>query len=526
LVLKPKLQTLRVFLLKPGPGLPRAALRDPNGPKRHGVRPSLPFKGSLWVREVHEADAPWLEFVEAHVLGDVEARIATSGAVLFLEAAGRHFAFVFGHGKGLLEPTAYVRDFGLKVALNAVEPKLLRSVDAKTFESPLTLQTRRQTSRGSSLDAFGLNVSQDLVQAVAGKPREESFAHRILGAEGLAFASAVRFEQLATKCEALLTMYGKDTYKEHFGFIDRLRRVLDPTKESELEQAIEKKLQARDTDRMYLAAPEVEDLEREDWVGYTSAPEKKYAYLDLEDFFSTLPKDKKIALAFLKRARVIVHYSDAGAVEKWSIFSCLTAEINHSGRLYILSGGDWFEADPDYASRIATRVKEIAANPLTLPAAKKKEKEAKFNARIAGQLGHVLLDQKLARCADTVTPIEVCDVFTAKKQLVHVKKETRSSTLSHLFAQGVVSAEALLFDGEFREDARGFIEETHPAMVDLIPVGRPAAQNYEVAYVVITHRLATWPMTLPFFSQVNLTNAARRLEQLGFRVSLTGVSNA
>jgi uncharacterized protein (TIGR04141 family) len=109
------------------------------------------------------------------------------------------------------------------VTLNAVKPESLRSIDAKTFESPLTLQTRRQTSRASSLSAFGLNVSQDLVRAVAGDPEDTGFAHRLAGSDALAFTSRVEFEGLARKCDALLEMHGRSTYKKHFSFVDRLR---------------------------------------------------------------------------------------------------------------------------------------------------------------------------------------------------------------------------------------------------------------------------------------------------------------
>jgi len=459
-------------------------------------------------------------------MGTVEAKTATSAAVLFVEASGRYFAFVFGYGKALLDPSAYERDFGLKVTLNAVKPELLRSVDAKTFESPLTLLTRRQTSRGSSLDAFGLDVSHDLLQAVAGEPRDASFAHRLLGSDALAFSAAIEFDDLAAKCEELFAMYGKDTYKERFAFIDRLRRITDPSKVEALEHELETRLQAGQIDRMHLAAPEVEDLEREDWIGYTTQPERRHLYLDIEEFLATVPKTVKgVTVPYLKHQHVILEYSDGPPVEKWTVFNCLTAEIDKDKRLCILSDGDWFEADPDYSTQIADRVREIATRTIHLPDAKTNEKEEAFNSRVAKQLGHALLDRKLARCANTTSPIEVCDFLTADRQLVHVKKKTRSATLSHLFAQGVVSAEALLTDGAFREDAREFIQEVRPALVDLVPHGRPAPDQYEVAYVVITHRLNGWPLTLPFFSQVNLCNAARRLGQLGYNVSLTAVGN-
>ena len=57
------------------------------------------------------------------------------------------------------------------------------------------------------------------------------------------------------------------------------------------------------------------------------------------------------------------------------------------------------------------------------------------------------------------SPIEVCDILTSDGELIHVKPKHNSSTLSHLFAQGVVSAELVLTSGQFRERALAKINE-------------------------------------------------------------------
>ena len=518
-----KLQPLRVFLLKSNSGLPVTALRDFRSLRRYGLHARLPFKGSLWVREDPPDDASWVDFVRPNVSPDLVVKTATSAAVLILEVSGRYFAFVFGHGRSLLERTAFVRDFGLRVTLNAVKPASLRSIDTKTFES-LTLLARRQTSRASSLDMFGLNVSQDLVQAVAGEPRDETLAHRIAGSDALAFSSRLEFTSLADKCAALLEMYGRDTYKDSFPFIDRLRRISDPVVIEELEAELNQQLMSRQLDRMHLAAPEIENPEVIEGISYSSEPNEVFPDLDLEDFLRTLHTGAwSLTADALKRQHVVVRYAEGGTPEKWSVFECLTAEIDRRDRLYILSAGEWFEADQGFANQIAARVALLAANPLPLLPARPNEIEPKYNARVGKKLGHLVIDGNLARCHGTNPAIEVCDLLTAARKFVHVKRKTRSATLSHLFAQGVVSAEAFLVDAVFRQDARDLVEAQNPALVSLIPTGPPVASDYGVAYAIITNRLANWPRTLPFFSQVNLCNAADRLERLSFQVSLTGV---
>jgi Family of unknown function (DUF6119) len=50
--------------------------------------------------------------------------------------------------------------------------------------------------------------------------------------------------------------------------------------------------------------------------------------------------------------------------------------------------------------------------------------------------------------------IELCDLLTRNRRLIHVKKRGTSSTLSHLFSRGVVSAELLARESPFRTSAR------------------------------------------------------------------------
>jgi uncharacterized protein (TIGR04141 family) len=55
--------------------------------------------------------------------------------------------------------------------------------------------------------------------------------------------------------------------------------------------------------------------------------------------------------------------------------------------------------------------------------------------------------------------VEVCDVLTANRQLIHVKLKFGSRDLSHLFSQGFVSATLLQSDSVFREATHKKIKE-------------------------------------------------------------------
>ena len=61
--------------------------------------------------------------------------------------------------------------------------------------------------------------------------------------------------------------------------------------------------------------------------------------------------------------------------------------------------------------------------------------------------------------------------MTNNKQFIHVKhRKGGSAGLSHLFAQGSVSAEILLGDKEFRKKARTVLKRVSSGLQDSVPL--------------------------------------------------------
>lgn len=105
------------------------------------------------------------------------------------------------------------------------------------------------------------------------------------------------------------------------------------------------------------------------------------------------------------------------------------------------------------------------------------------------------------------------------RQLFHVKRYGQSSILSHLFMQGMVSAELLLSDAQFRLAVNARLPPSHQ-LDD--PNSRPLPSAYEVVFAIGSNEVG--PLTLPFFSRVTLRNVVRSLTQsFGYRVSLTKI---
>ena len=129
----------------------------------------------------------------------------------------------------------------------------------------------------------------------------------------------------------------------------------------------------------------------------------------------------------------------------------------------------------------------------------------------------MLLDQKLVQSVGRGR-VEVCDLYSRDRQFVHVKRYSGSSVLSHLFSQGVVSAQLFLSDRSFRQ-------ELNERLPDALRLANPAAaitpSEFEVAFAIVARPKRD--LELPFFSKVNLRNAAQLLQQLGYLVTLTSI---
>lgn len=522
-----KTRHLSIYLLKNAGGLPRTALKMPDSLQHYEVPRAVGFEGHLYVRPSNSNEPKWVRFVSDGFGSDIKGVYnASSSAVLFVHASGRWFALIFGYGRSLLHPDAYERDFGLKVCLNVVDPDKLRSVDVKTFED-LVVQRRTQTSAGSSLAAFGLDPMQDLLSAVTGVPRDESFAKRVAGSDTLVIVAKVEFNDIADTCVRALEVYTKEDYKERFGFVDHLHPVRDPQDIASLDQRLIASVNEGLSD-VTLAAPEVVDWERVEGFTFSSrAQARAFPELELSNFFQERESRQRqdamqpVTIEDLKRCHVGVRYAGAQQSEdRWSLYECLIWQTPVDSRVYILTAGKWFEVEQDFASRTAGKVGQLAKGAPVFPDAKPGEREGPYNLRVAQERGYAHFDSanKLIRVGNS--RVEFCDLFTKGRQFVHVKRRTRSATLSHLFAQGAVSGETFLYDSGFRAAAKKLCSNPHS---DLIPEAHPTAGDYQVVFAIITNRNGNWPASLPFFAQLNLTQAAERLQRFGYRVALSRV---
>ncbi|MBS1869428.1 MAG: TIGR04141 family sporadically distributed protein [Actinobacteria bacterium] len=516
-------QRLTWFLLKDGMDVDDI-LRD-----RSGLRElKLDTGAVLFVASRPPTEPGWTAYVKPHLhdeLGGVWS--ASSSAVMLVGAGGRTFALIFGYGRSLLAADAYEQDFGLKVVLNTVAFDQIKSVDARTIDDN-TLHTRRDVSRDSSFEAFGLDVTRDLVRAVTGTSTADDLNGKLTGSDALALHTHARVPELPALAERLLAAYEDTAYQQHFDFIDYLRIERRPDVIERLQGQLLAALRAGALDDVHLAIPE--PLNWLDVAGIRFSSQRRGDALDTDPRISVYLRTRDAAELSVERLRrdyveAMSASDDLQKLQSWSVYRCLVFETQDGEHLYTLSGGEWYRVALTFKDEVYDFVERLPILDLELPLASFGVREEVYIQDAAAATGTLPLDQRLVR-RSVPDPIEICDLLTSDGTFVHLKKRGKSSTLSHLFAQGLVSAELLLQNPRFRDEAREIIRGVDPAFEGLIPDGRPARGEYEVAYVVMTRSNRDSPLTLPFFSLVSLRAAALRLENIGMSVSVGKVNEA
>jgi uncharacterized protein (TIGR04141 family) len=525
-------QHLTIFLIKEGISDPEEIVRGHPGPGIDvlDLSPEVDIDGELYLKRPSSNEPSWFRFV-AEGLANPNAldrlRNSSVSALLLLRTQERVFAIAFGYGRTILEPEVLESRFGLIVVLNAVDPERLRSVDARTLEE-VSLQTRRQLSRGAPIRSFELDLNRDLLRAVAGEPDKTGFANRLAGSIALAVETEIDFAGIPGKCRDALKLFHKKTYKRRFPWVDHVQLVTDPLEVARLDRALDAELAQANYDLLYLAAPEIIDYERIDHFRYSGDADRQFYELAWADYLATVKRGPP-TVSRLRRETVGAYYAGQREPDhRWSIYRCLVAEFRDSNTVRILSAGEWFGVETSFARKTLRETRTYEQAPDPLPPANEGEAEGAYNQRACTAIGTqaALMDTRTFRATDGQDRVEFCDILM-RGRIIHVKRKSASSTLSHLFMQGLVSGELLQTDAEFRRTVSEEIRNRSQRLATAVPATGPFDPvDYEIVFAVIAKNPRGTRHFLPFFSQVSFTRAARLLTQRGYRVSLARVNEA
>ncbi|MGF1873579.1 TIGR04141 family sporadically distributed protein [Photobacterium indicum] len=488
------------------------------------------LSGRLYVKNAEEKQPTWMPFINTGITGSLNLSNKSNSAVLFIEVDGRVVAYTFGYGRSMLDLDRFLPDFGMKTALNTLRHDSLKSVDIFTVDRS-AVQKRTQAVRSSSVGDFGIDVSKDILRAVTGNPKENIPFQSVSGGDYVySFGAYIEFDDLIETSRSLISYYTQESYKDQFSWVDNIRRLKNDTKKSELDEVLRGVIDAKDATNLAITAPEVVSWDKISGFSFTRSKSTIYPTLIIETYLKSLG-DNSITLSTLKNHKLFIYDTDLNE-RCHSLYKSLYFEYVEANKTFILFSGDWFEIDNDFVVQLDRALAQIPISDLEFPTVhnwthedrEKIETEGDYNERAATLKSYHLLDKKLIKSRTTTSAIELCDLMTDNKQLIHVKhKKGGSAGLSHLFAQGYVAAEVTISDKEFRKKARAKLRGIRADLDSLIPLNGIKSSDYEVVYLVLGDNNSTVKSALPFFSKINLVKAFENLTQKGFTVTICGV---
>ncbi len=519
--------------------------------------------GRLYVFTPQPKRPAWAEFLGPGFKRlDVPAG-RSSSAVLILtlphpDRGPQRFAYTFGAGRFMLDPFSYERKYGLQVALNAMYEdgsagSRVRSVAVTTIEAN-TIRTRKDANHDTGFDDFEVDISRDLLDGITGKPVQPTWGSRVSGGDAFRSNAFTGFDDIIEVSRRIAAFESERHWEARFGWTKNVRLVTEAALRTRLMEALIDELR-----RMRSLSPEELAHERIgigpggtlDWRALQQfhlalRPSAKTTVptpdLDLEiaDYFRALGEQApraRLTPKLLKSQTIYAlrdpladspHDDPEAVLEAWPVLHCIDGELTFEGRTYVILEGQFYAVAPGYQAELDRFLDDdINLWATRLVRSKKGEHEGPYNERAAADNREFLcMDKHLIHVPDVVGNIEFCDILTSDGDFVHVKRGTRSSSLSHLFAQGSVAGELFLRSADFRAEARTRIlgEATDQGRVgsrfatfDRSPV---RASNYHVVYAMVDRwdgqRLRE---KLPFFSKVNLRRHHRDMRSMGLRVS-------
>ncbi|MFD9722766.1 DUF6119 family protein [Streptomyces sp. NPDC059072] len=481
----------------------------------------------------------WASAVHALTGRKAAVENRTAACALLLPVAGEVFALTFGMGHLLLDQSRIAPGFGFNFVLRAAPPDAIRQVTHSLMDARGRTD-RSSAAQGQHIRTFPIEEYGEVVSRLVGGldstgltiGKRSRRTAQIAGTDALKIHLGARPDDLIQDLSEILEVLARQSPAPDFEAIARVRPLKsgDPRRTT-LDARLDDLLGApADTGTLALAVPAA-CLDQEDaalsYQVKVGSVRRRVPSLTIDDVLALLdgiPSGRR--LDALSSGYIQMHRDEEGTdpvsaqvrAHKW-----LTAEISLGSSRYFHHEGRWFEIGDQYLEGIRREVETLLKTPagLTLPPwTTELGTEGDYNLE-AAKHGFLCLDRQLIRTAQHPHGFEAADLLARDGTLIHVKRAASSAPLSHLFAQGRVSADALRFDSEARAEFIRRVREQDP--------GRRIRDDFTPTKLVYAIALKGGkPLTtanLFTFAQVSLLQAVRALRAQGTEVSVVGIGS-
>lgn len=432
----------------------------------------------------------------------------------------RTFAVVMGYGKNMLKDDVAEERFGLKVVLNTIKANSLRRINKRDIGGNQKLSDE-QLPLKAGINDFGIDINRDLVGYIAGVSDDEDYAPGIIaGGDILSLTAEVDITNIVAFLRKTYDKYKIDTYKENFAWIDQIQDVKDSRVIEKLNSALVSAINESNSD-IWMAVPEV--------IDWSEISGFKYCGSSVcDDILVERVRDSfREGLSCFKQLKgkhiIAISALDGSERFRWTAAKCLFGELALDEKTYCINNGKWYCVDIGFVNQVSqdyatTEISTIEFDDYTDIHVGENSYSISFVESHSGD--YILMDRKNIPHGGGHSQIEVCDVLSVQRELIHIKPYSGSSTLSHLFNQAAVSAELLLYDPIFLQLANEKISEV--AGNDKFCIDN--SRNIKIVIAIISKDESALP-NIPFFSKVSFRNLRNRLMAFGLAISVKAIHN-
>lgn len=535
-----KSRPFSIYLLKAG-FAPENALRAD-----HDLAPTeaanLPEGSSLFILDT-DPSRPWWR---AYFGVETDLWQQQKGALVFLPVGDRWFALSFGQALNHLDERSYEYDFGLRVTLNSLDPKHLKSAD---MVSPGAARRKRtQVPSSTELTYLDFDGNSEIIKSLTGSVKSEhaSLFKNATGSNSLKVSLKLDASELSGVCSTLLALYESDEYLVTFPNIQNISPINDPDKIVELEEKLQEAFRNRD-EKLLLGIPDIVDYRDNTCCIFDISGKKSEVTPDisLESLYEFADESNIdisiITIDNLKLSRVILTDYEGKPSQSFQLYRSFIfdAALEKDGHTYHLCEAKWYQVQKEYLKRLTTYIDAKCADT-DLPAynhdetkkGKRVYSEGAYNEAVPLVDGTMICLDRTDISPAGSTAIEPCDLYKVvpdpdaqggyRAILYGVKISTRSAQLSHLFNQGLNAVELVRQESVCRDKLKALVvekisgndEETYTSAID--------NSAFMVVFGIITDKNKdAKSANLPLFSKISLMRTMQRLDLMLIPTRLT-----
>lgn len=439
---------------------------------------------AIAVRAVPSEPA-WLNLAASLVPALPAVGTGVNVGALFFHPVGRNEVVVwsFGNAWSLLDPEATEPRFGLRVGLNALlsvpaPPGSTARVGVRGLTAAVRADVVRsstlQTARPASPNAIErLDQTSDGAKLAVLATHHRTF-NRVAAGRSLRFEEKVAHQRdLFGFARQAVRLHRRDDYQKSpdYQWIDNTVPVTDrATIDDVLDAVWSAAVTGSGGVDLIWASPDPDTGLHPETVRF---PLERDVGRTALTWAAVQPRLAKSAAGAPGRDLLRTNlrwFTGADQTQTTELWEHVVAQVEVRGTTYVVSDATVWQASADYLTKVnADLTARAKVNPSHLPRWQLGLDEDAYNKNAALK-GHLLLDKEFLKKKGE-TKLELGDLLSAEGRLMHVKRKSRSSVMSHVTTQAVAAVQLLRNDADARKLATELVRTSsggHPKQAQLL----------------------------------------------------------